>query len=52
MTLLFIEHDMEFSMNLADSVIVLDQGSVLTEGPPQVVRADERVADAYLGGGG
>ena len=51
-TFLVIEHDMEFIMNLADSVIVLDQGSVLTEGPPEAVRADERVADAYLGGGG
>ena len=51
-TFLVIEHDMEFVMSLADSVIVLDRGSVLTEGAPGAVRADERVADAYLGGGG
>jgi branched-chain amino acid transport system ATP-binding protein len=51
-TFLLIEHDMEFVMRLADPVIVLTQGSVLTEGSPEAVRNDERVADAYLGGGG
>jgi branched-chain amino acid transport system ATP-binding protein len=39
-------------MNLADPIIVLDQGSVLVEGSPEAVRADDRVIDAYLGGGG
>jgi branched-chain amino acid transport system ATP-binding protein len=51
-TFLIIEHDMEFIMNLADPIIVLDQGSVLVEGTPDAVRADDRVIDAYLGGGG
>jgi len=51
-TFLVIEHDMEFIMNLADPIIVLDQGHVLTEGTPETVRSDERVIDAYLGGGG
>ncbi|MWG32932.1 ABC transporter ATP-binding protein [Halomarina oriensis] len=51
-TFLVIEHDMEFIMNLADPIIVLDQGHVLTEGTPESVRSDERVIDAYLGGGG
>jgi branched-chain amino acid transport system ATP-binding protein len=50
-TFLVIEHDMEFVMSLADPVIVLDQGSVLVEGSPAAVRADDRVLDAYLGGG-
>ncbi|MDZ7745142.1 MAG: ABC transporter ATP-binding protein [Halobacteriales archaeon] len=49
-TLCLIEHDMEFVMNLADPVIVLDRGSVLVEGSPEAVRNDERVIDAYLGG--
>ncbi len=49
-TFLIIEHDMEFIMNLADPMIVLDQGSVLVEGPPEAVRNDDRVIDAYLGG--
>ena len=51
-TFLLIEHDMSFIMSLADPIIVLDQGSVLMEGTPGEVQTDERVADAYLGGGG
>jgi branched-chain amino acid transport system ATP-binding protein len=51
-TFLIIEHDMEFIMNLADPIIVLDQGSVLVEGTPDQVRGDDRVIDAYLGGPG
>jgi branched-chain amino acid transport system ATP-binding protein len=50
-TFLLIEHDMEFVMDLADPIVVLDQGSVLTEGSPEGVRNDQRVVDAYLGGG-
>jgi branched-chain amino acid transport system ATP-binding protein len=50
-TFLLIEHDMSFIMSLADPIIVLDQGSVLMEGTPDAVRTDDRVADAYLGGG-
>jgi len=49
---LIIEHDMGFIMDLADPIIVLDQGSVLVEGTPEAVRRDDRVLDAYLGGGG
>jgi len=51
-TFCIIEHDMDFIMNLADPIIVLDQGSVLVEGPPDAVRNDDRVIDAYLGGPG
>jgi branched-chain amino acid transport system ATP-binding protein len=50
-TFLIIEHDMDFIMNLADPIIVLNQGSVLTSGSPDEVRNDERVINAYLGGG-
>jgi len=49
-TFCIIEHDMEFVMKLADPVVVLNQGNVLMEGPPEVVQSDERVIDAYLGG--
>lgn len=49
-TFLIIEHDMNFIMELADTVVVLNQGAVLTEGPPETVQTDERVIDAYLGG--
>jgi branched-chain amino acid transport system ATP-binding protein len=49
-TFLIIEHDMPFIMEMADPVIVLDQGRVLMEGDPDTVRNDPRVIDAYLGG--
>lgn len=49
-TILLIEHDMNFVMNLADPVIVLDQGHVLMEGTPDEVQTDDRVINAYLGG--
>jgi len=52
MTLLIIEHDIDFIMSLADPIIVLDQGKVLTEGSPDAVRNDDRVIEAYLGGDG
>jgi branched-chain amino acid transport system ATP-binding protein len=49
-TFLVVEHNMEFVMNLCDQVTVLSQGSALTSGPPETVRADPAVLDAYLGG--
>lgn len=51
LTMFIIEHDIDFIMKLADPIIVLDQGRVLTEGPPATVRTDDRVMEAYLGGG-
>jgi branched-chain amino acid transport system ATP-binding protein len=51
-TFLFIEHDMEVVMNHADRVIVMAQGRVLADGPPDEIRTDQRVIDAYLGTGG
>ncbi|WP_396612972.1 ABC transporter ATP-binding protein [Haloferax sp. S1W] len=51
-TFLIIEHDMPFIMDLADPIIVLDQGRVLMEGSPKEVRTDDRVIEAYLGGAG
>jgi branched-chain amino acid transport system permease protein len=48
-TVLLIEHDMGVVMGLSDRVIVLDQGSIIAEGPPEQVRNDQRVIDAYLG---
>ncbi|WP_331233565.1 ABC transporter ATP-binding protein [Natronorarus salvus] len=50
-TFLIIEHDMEFIMGLADPIVVLDRGTVLVEGSPETVRGDDRVIEAYLGGG-
>ena len=46
---LFIEHDMSVVFSFATRVIVLVAGEVLVNGPPEVVRADERVREAYFG---
>lgn len=48
-TVIVVEHNMRFLMALADSVVVMASGSVLTSGPPQQVRNDPAVISAYLG---
>ena len=48
-TFLIVEHNMEFVMGLCDQVTVLDSGTVVAAGPPDIVRTDRRVLDAYLG---
>ena len=50
-TIVIIEHDMDFIASLCERIIVLAEGSVLTEGTMAAVRRDSRVIDAYLGGG-
>jgi ABC-type branched-subunit amino acid transport system ATPase component len=49
-TFLIVEHNMEFVMNLCDSVTVMNQGCNLVSGKPAEVRANPQVLDAYLGG--
>ena len=48
-TFCVIEHDMELISLLCDPVIVMAEGSVLTQGSAPEVRSDERVIEAYLG---
>lgn len=48
-TVLLVEHDVEFVMTLVDRIVVMDFGSKLVEGAPASVRADPRVQEAYLG---
>ena len=49
MSLLLVEHDMDFVMTLADRLVVVEFGTKLTEGPPDAVREDPAVRAAYLG---
>jgi branched-chain amino acid transport system ATP-binding protein len=49
MTVLFVEHDMDMVRDISDWVIVMAQGKVIAEGPPDSVMGDQRVIDAYLG---
>ncbi len=48
-TLFVIEHNMRVIMNLAEHIYCLAHGQLLAEGPPDEIRSDQRVIDAYLG---
>jgi branched-chain amino acid transport system ATP-binding protein len=48
-TLVMVEHDMRVVFDLADVITVLVYGQVIASGPPQVVRANSAVQEAYLG---
>jgi branched-chain amino acid transport system ATP-binding protein len=48
-TFLVVEHNMELVMSLCDHVMVFDRGRQIAAGPPDEVRSDARVLEAYLG---
>jgi branched-chain amino acid transport system ATP-binding protein len=49
MTILFIEHNMDVALSLAERVTVLHMGEVIKEGSPEEIRRDELVKKIYLG---
>src|SRR5258707_6985105 len=49
MSVLLVEHDMGFVMDLADRVVVLDFGTKIAEGAPDAIKRDPDVIKAYLG---
>lgn len=51
LTILLIEHDMTFVMNLCDYLYVLDFGQLIAKGDPASIRTNPAVLDAYLGAG-
>ncbi|GAB2184924.1 ABC transporter ATP-binding protein [Roseibium sp. LAB1] len=51
LTFCLIEHDLDYVSKLCDHVLVMAQGTLLTEGTVNEVRNDERVIEAYFGGG-
>ena len=49
LTILMIEHHMDLVMQFSDRIYVIDFGKLISGGTPDVVKADKRVIDAYLG---
>jgi branched-chain amino acid transport system ATP-binding protein len=48
-TFLIVEHNMDLVMSLCDHIVVFDRGRPIADGPPSLIRSDDRVLEAYLG---
>ena len=48
-TVLFVEHDMDVVQDISDWVVVMAEGKIIAEGPPQSIAENQAVVDAYLG---
>jgi neutral amino acid transport system ATP-binding protein len=48
-TVLFVEHDMDVVHDISDWVIVMSEGQIIAEGPPDTIGRNQQVIDAYLG---
>ena len=48
-TVLLVEHDMNLVMNISDEIVVINYGQKIAEGPPDVIKDNQDVIDAYLG---
>ena len=49
MTVVFVEHDMDVVYDISDWVVVMAEGRIIAEGPPETIGANTAVIDAYLG---
>ena len=48
-TVMFVEHDMDVVRDISDWVVVMSEGVIIAEGPPESIGANQAVVDAYLG---